>query len=602
MRSVTVLLLLLSAASLSAQVTVHAYVDKTVVGDAETVAFTLELSGDIGDLGPIEPPDARGLALAQSTPVLRSQVINNGEQHLTLRWLYRPQRTGDADILAARIPTENRVLETEPIRVEVVPQSQRTAPRASRTQPSLGPKPDPPERADGDVFIRGELSTGDAVPGEQVVVEYILYARPHLRPRRSQVTGTWDAEGFWREELDVPDRDTYPRSVTIGEEEYHAVTLRRMALFPTRTGALQIGQMTFEVEISRPSRPTSPLSPLLSPFTTRFWTEEVTAPPLNLDARPLPQGAPDSFDGAVGQFGMAAFTDRTDGASGDPIQLTVEIRGTGNIATLAPPQIGAPPTFDRFDPQEERRIDRQGALLSGTKTFAFTLVPRGGGSFEIPPVEWTYFDPDTGAYETMRSSSFPLEISGPIASSALIPEAAPGDLSSPLGLMREVVWQRSGEPTRISLGMLLGGFATPLLALLALLAIRNIGERRADVSAQALALRAHPEAQKRLKEARKALGKPSVFYEAIEQALRLFLSDRLGISVNGLPRTSLGATLADHGIGEETRADIDALLADCERALFAPGFTRSDEDQKADAAHVARLFAAVDGEAYPVEG
>lgn len=448
--------------------------------------------------------------------------------------------------------------------------------------------------------MRAEPSSRNVVPGQQVVVDYVLYSRPHLRPRRSQVTGTWDAEGFWREELDVPDRDTYPRSVTIGDEEYNAVTLRRMALFPTRAGRLEVGEMKFELELARLSRPSHPFDPLFSPFTSRFSSEEATAPAIVLSSSALPDGAPESFVGAVGQFGMAAFTDHEDVASGEPVQLTVEIRGTGNIATLAPPEIDVPPEFDRFDPRQERRIDRQVNMLSGTKTFTFTLVPRSGGLFEISPVEWTYYDPERGAYQTLRSAAFPLEVSGPVASSATIPEASPSDPSVPLGLMTDAVWSRSPTSRPLPTLFLFGGFVLPLLALFGLVAARRSGDRRADVSEETLALRAHPEAKKRLKEARKALGDAPAFYAAIERALRAFLSNRLGASVKGLPRTALQKTLMERGISSQTVQEVDMLLAECERAQFAPGFAGDADSRGVAADKASHLFAVVDDEANTV--
>ncbi len=600
MRFVLSLLLVGFAASSSAQVTVHAYVDNTVLGDAETLAYTLEISGDLDDLGDIQAPDARGLVLAQGAPVLRSQIVTNGEAQLTLRWLYRPLHIGQAEILAARIPSGGRVLETDPISIEIVTQSQRGASQASRSQPSLGHKPDPPTAATGDLFIRAEPSTRQVVPGQQVVIDYVLYSRPHLRPRRSQVTGTWDAQGFWREELDVPDRDTYPHSVTIGDEEYNAVTLRRMALFPTRTGRLEVGEVAFELELAQTPRSTNPFGPLFPPFTSRFSSENISAPPLILTASAMPEYPPESFGGAVGQFGMAAFTDRDHAAAGEPILLTIEITGNGNIATLGPPVIRVPAEFDQFPPQEERRIDRQGGMLSGTKTFTFSLVPRGGGSFEIPPIAWTYYDPEAGSYQTLRSSAFAVEVSGPVASSATIPEAMPNDPAVPFGLVTNAVWQRARTSRPVPALAVLGGFVLPLLALLGLVIVRRVGDRRADLSAEALALRAHPEARKRLKAANKAIGDPPAFYAAIERAVRTFLTDRLGASAMGLPRTVVHATLAERGVSLETIEAVDALLADCERAQFAPGLAGDIDAQKAASEQASHLFVSVDDEARPI--
>jgi hypothetical protein len=451
----------------------------------------------------------------------------------------------------------------------------------------------PAPAAAGELFVRAEPSTRRVVPGQQIVVDYVLYAEPHLRPRRSQVVGPWNAEGFWREELDVPAYTTYPRPVTVGGKSYEAVTIRRLALFPTRTGSLEVGEMRFEIEVAR-----GPFDSLPGWFS-RDDVEEVAAPALTLTADPLPGTAPASFSGAVGQFGMAAFVENDRVATGEPVRLTVEISGTGNVATLAAPTVEVPDGFDRFDPDQDRQIDRGTTPLRGTRTFTYTLVPRGGGRFEIPPIAWSYYDPEARQYRTLRSAAFPITVTGAAGPAVTaVPEAEALDPRVPLGLMTEVSWRPRTPAVRVSAALLIGGLGLPLLALLGLLAVRRHAARRTDDSPEARALRAHPEARRRLTEARAALDDTRAFYAAIERALRAFLAERLVFPAQGLSRAALNDALAARGLSVETRAEVDRLLAIAERAQFAPGSTDDRASREADADRAARLFAAVDAEAY----
>ena len=137
---------------------------------------------------------------------------------------------------------------------------------------------DPAPNAAGgrsDLFARAEPSRETAYVGQQVLVDYTLYFDPSVQPRQTTPVGTWDAAGFWREEMDVP--ATYPHAVTLGGEPYEAVTIRRLALFPTRAGTLELAPMAFSVDLLR-SFGTDPFGPFFSPFSSRYDEEEVTAP------------------------------------------------------------------------------------------------------------------------------------------------------------------------------------------------------------------------------------------------------------------------------------------------------------------------------------
>ena len=110
-------LVLLAPAAL-AQLTVHAFVDKTMMGDAETLLYTVEASGDFRDLGRITAPTTRGLTAVQTSPVQSWNVsILNGRQRqkLTLQWQYRPLGPGTAYVGATTLRLDGQTYTTDPI-------------------------------------------------------------------------------------------------------------------------------------------------------------------------------------------------------------------------------------------------------------------------------------------------------------------------------------------------------------------------------------------------------------------------------------------------------------------------------------------------------
>ena len=593
-------LVLLAPAAL-AQLTVHAFVDKTMMGDAETLLYTVEASGDFRDLGRITAPTTRGLTAVQTSPVQSWNVsILNGRQHqkLTLQWQYRPLGPGTAYVGATTLRLDGQTYTTDPIVVDVVPQSQR--PSVPTWTPGLSGSPradaDPPP---ADIFIRAEPPSAGAWVGEQVVVDYVLYFEPDVLPRNSRIASSWDADGFWREDLEL-DRYVGTDVVTRGGRTFETAPIKRLAVFPTRSGTLRIDSLDIEVDVLRATRlgpPGSPRSFLYNNFGSRFERETLTAPAVTVEARPLPPGAPPSFAGAVGQFGLAVAADRREVDVGEPVRVTATISGRGNVATLEAPAWEAPASFEQYPTQTDEQIERHATQIRGRKTFTFTLVPRYGGGFTLPPVTWTYFEPEAGEYRTLRSDSLRLRVVGPAAPLA---EAAP-DAPAPdalIGPPETATWQRRTTPVPFyARPWVWAGFAIPALALLGLVAARRFG--RDEDSPYARSLRAFPAAERGLAEAAAhlAAGELRAFHAGLERTLRLFLADRLGTPVLGLALPDLTRLLAERGVSPETRASVVRLLEGSEAAQFAPHAAPPPPDT---ADRAAQLMAAVDAEAAPL--
>ncbi len=93
----------------------------------------------------------------------------------------------------------------------------------------------------------------------------------------------------------------------------------------------------------------------------------------------------------------------------EPNTLKFDISGTGNLKLLELPPFELPNGFEKYDPKTDEQINRSGKI-GGTKKAEYLLIPRIAGAREIPAIEFSYFDPETKSYKTIRSKSFNVEI------------------------------------------------------------------------------------------------------------------------------------------------------------------------------------------------
>ena len=514
----------------------------------ETVRYTVTMRGGRGRR--VGPPLASGaLQLVSARPASDITTSFNGEVERQVAWLYEGTRPGSGRIGRFRAEVGGRDVLIDEVEVTV---QGGPPPAASR-----------PAGSSTELFVRAEPSRQTAVVGQQIVVDYVLYFEPQIRPRQTSAVGTWDARGAWREEMEVG--AAYPRPATLGGRSLEAVTIRRVALFPTRAGTLELSPMEFTVDLVRTDRSFSndPFAPFFSPFTQRVEDRDVTAPAATIEVRPLPDGAPPSFAGAVGQFEMTTTVDETSVEAGDPVRIRVALRGDGNVATLEAPGLEAPPGFDAYDPREERELFRSGRTFSGVKTFTYTLVPQGGGRFDVPAAPWTYFDPTDGRYKTLRTEPVEIAVEGPALAAV---EAAP-DPDGPAGLEAAADWRRApGRPLWLwaALG---GGLALPALALGLFLAARAGRERLTADTPARRSRRALAAARARLRDARSAADP----FAEVEAAVRAFLADRLGVPDAPLDAARLETALDEAGVPDDLRARTLAVLEACARGRYAPG-------------------------------
>jgi hypothetical protein len=149
-------------------------------------------------------------------------------------------------------------------------------------------------------------------------------------------------------------------------------------------------------------------------FDARDRTLTVTHGPIfavaraaELDVRDAPaEGRPPGYGGGFGRFEAKASVSPTRAHVGDPLTLTVEITGTGNLEGLAPPDLAALPVFSESFKVYEATAETKG----GARHFTYSLRPLAASVKAVPPVPWSYFDVASEKYATLHTEALPIEV------------------------------------------------------------------------------------------------------------------------------------------------------------------------------------------------
>ena len=131
--------------------------------------------------------------------------------------------------------------------------------------------------------------------------------------------------------------------------------------------------------------------------------------------RPLPAGAPATFNGAVGQFTLTSKVVPATAAVGEPITWTLTLAGTGNWPEIPGlPARDVSRDFQVVQPQA-KRTPAEGKVFDATLSEDVVLIPSQPGTYTLGPVAYTCFDPQSGTYKTIAGEKFTVTVTAPVA-------------------------------------------------------------------------------------------------------------------------------------------------------------------------------------------
>ena len=346
-----------------------------------------------------------------------SQTIVNGKLHYKemVQYTFIPGQPGTFQLGTALFSSKGKkVFRTQARAVEILSRED-----ALQRKEKLQQEKDARLRQSlrKDLFIRATASRKSVYKGEQLVISYKLYSRVNFTLRdwvqMPQLTG------FWTEELETTSQRT---RTTLNGKPYTVIELKKLVAFPQVSGTLKVDPLELKMVAAVPQSRgdgDAPFGGFSSIFgRTRKLELSVASPPLNIEVKPLPPGAPQGFEGLVGQFDWEArFGNDTLGV-GDGYHVDIEVSGAGNLAPLQAFTLDLPASLEQYDPQLEKSSRFYKNKWVGKKHFTYLLIPRQSGEYTIPPIRMVYFDPQQERYqvhETPRRSFAALNSAGTLA-------------------------------------------------------------------------------------------------------------------------------------------------------------------------------------------
>ena len=554
-----------------------ASVDETTVADNERFQVSFTFSGkSINDLSKFSPPSFENFLILSGPNQSTSIQIINGAQSasLTYNYVVQPKGLGKFTIGTASIMQGGETYKTESITITVVKGADKPKQQNNDNQISQ-------EEIEKNLYIKASVDKSKVYKGEQVTVVYKLYTRLSIASQMA-INKLPQYQGFWAEELETPNNISF-RTEMINGKQFRVGVLKKVALFPTQTGSLEVTpfELTVPVEIQKQRGRNSIWDDFFGDPFGRTQTYEFNAKSnvVKVDVQQLPQNQPESFKGAVGDYSFDAKLNNTTVKSNEPLTLNIKISGSGNIKLLEMPEVNLPNGFEKYEPKVNEQINRSGKI-TGSKTGEFLFVPRVVGKREIPPIEFSFFDPDKKQYVTLKSESFNIDIKpgDKQASTEAVGKEDIKELGTDIRFIKTSYNDISKKENYIfnSTGFLIASILPVILG------VGMIGwKRRYDKIHGNVVLLRYQKAQKiaknRLKTAKKLMDSQNYkeFYTELSSALFGYLEDKLHIPKSEFTIERASEELRNSKISEELISNLKTGAEKCEFVRFAPGAEKS---------------------------
>jgi len=407
------------------------------------VQFKVEHAANVES---IDPPSFKNFSVVSGPNQESGMTSINGktDQYVSISFLLKPISPGKFTIAPATAKADGKEFQSNSLNVEVTNSSSTSSAsnNSANSSPAFGGGnslspfanlnfdfPTAPathqfddyilkkgenvnDKVKKNLFIKLDVSKTSCYVGEPIVASYKLYTR--LRSE-STITDAPSFNGFSVSEMELNNNNSAGVEKYNGRD-YNVYTLRKVQLYPLQAGTItldpviadnkvnfikaeyagsQRGDMFFDM-MQNFADATSPRDAIIEQHVT------LQSKPVEITAKPLPdENKPADFKGSVGNFTIQSSLQKNNITTDDAGNLKIVISGAGNIQLLNAPKIIWPQGMDGYDAKITDGIDKFSVPMKGSKTFTYPFTVSKAGTYTIPTVSFSYFDPALATYKTL---------------------------------------------------------------------------------------------------------------------------------------------------------------------------------------------------------
>jgi len=565
----SLLILFLITVSSFAQVQFNAKTSHTVVKTGDR--FQVQFSANV-QMSNFKAPNLGSNFRVLSGPNESTQMswVNGKTSHqISYSYILMAVKEGDFTIGAASATIEGKTYKTKPFKVNVgkgvkVNQGGNSSQQNNSKQANTS----------DDLYIKSSVSKRKVYQGEQIIATYQLYTRVNISG--NELVKSADLNGFWSQEIDLGESQW--RQEIIGGYRWHIATIRKIVLFPQRSGELEIDPLEMKFLVQQRVQSSGRQS-VFDQFFGRVENVEYSlkSKPIKITVLPHPTPKPDNFNGAVGNLDMTVDVSANEVKANEAINIKVKISGKGNINLVEAPIIDFPSDFEIYDPKVIDKTSTTANGVSGYKEFDFLVIPRNKGTYNIDPITFSYFNPATKKYKTITSAPININVlKGEAGSENMVYTGNKEDIKV-LGNDIRYIHTQDITPTNTSnsfygsLSFYLLLLLAPILFIVAFVFRNKFRIAQSDVVGMK-SKKANKVATKLLSAAKQSLAanNKNEFYENVSKALFGYIGDKLNIAVSELNQNNIKDKLIAISVAEQTINSLIETIELCDMARFAP--------------------------------
>lgn len=526
-----------------------ANVSKNTLGANERVRieFTMNKNGDN-----FTPPSFDDFVVIMGPSQFVSESWFNGVRSFskTYNYILQPKAKGKFTIGQASIDIDGRTYKTAPIAITVTEDVARES-----------------------FFLLAEVSKPNPYLNEAVSVTYRLYVGSNVALNDLQWVTDPKFPNFLSKEIEMPNYE-------IGEcsyqgRNYRYIVVKKVVLYPQKTGTITLEPLTMDAVLTVPTKQRAFFGRIM--YEYEQVSRRVTSGNKTINVKDLPEeGKPDNFSGAVGDFSFAVTPNKQTLKGNESMQLKVEVSGSGNLKLFDLPKPTFPSSLEVYPPEQNDDISTTLAGMKGRIEQTYTIVPQYKGKYPISGVAFSYFNPNTHKYETIKTDELWIDVTEGAPN-----ENTPTDVANDNNLPSSHF--RAQQPNTGLVAMHQPAFfgsvryylylLLPLLLIPIALIAWRIRQRRAGDIEGAKVRTANRLAKKYLSEAKRKLADKDHFYEALERALHNYLKAKLKIETTEMSKDKINELLLARHAAPETVERFIQLLANCEMARYSQHHT-----------------------------
>jgi hypothetical protein len=562
-KHIITLFLLFVAITSFAQIKFETKVSKTTLGINERLRIDFEMNKD-GDN--FVPPSFEDFTVVGGPNTAISTYYANGKRFFSKTYSYflSPKKQGNYTIKQATIEISDETYKTFPVTITI-------------TRAIEKPKDpnDPAYIASENIHLVAEVSNANPYLNEAITVVYKLYVAPNTG------VGSWrDKESprfndFWNQNIEI--KAYNPINGQYNGQEYRYVVLKKVVLYPQKTGELKLEPYVLDLVVEVPTSRYD----ILGMQIVQKVPQTITAGNRTINVKPLPdEDKPADFNGAVGNFSFNVETTKQALNAGESLQAIIEISGLGNLKLFELPKLSVPSSLEVYEPEHTENVRTNLNGMQGKISDTYTIVPKFKGKYPLPQVSFSYFDPKSKTYKRLSSKEIIIDVvNGPTVANTADKDATASNVNKQTVIANANTFAfiqtnanwlpKEKKPFFRSILFWLLLLMPFLLIPLAILFRNNREKRNADVFGNRIR-KADKLAKKYLSEAKKALGKKEAFYIALEKAFHNYLKAKLQIETSDFNKEKIRNLLSKKQVEVSVILEFISILENCELARYTP--------------------------------